>query len=247
MKGTVAGHLAQKLPGPWTGHSRVTGPLPCDAQTPKPASSLWQPSRHPFPLPCHPVPLVDLCFLGFCLLVLLIFMPWGLGFPGSPAGKEPTCSAGDLGSIPGSGRSSGEGIGYPLQYSWAFLVVQLVKNPPAMRETWVQSLSCEDTLEKGTVTHSSILAWRIPWTIQSMVSQRVTPCHNTTDRLSLTHSALGGQVCWPWVSWEAERSAPESLMLAVDVNGYQDSGRTDPPQLREEEVREGFLEEVALS
>ena len=133
MKGTVAGHLAQKLPSPWTGHSRVTEPLPCDAQTPKPASSLWQPSRHPFPLPCHPVPLVDLCFLGFCLLVLLIFMPWGLGFPGSPAGKESTCSAGDLGLILGSGRSSGEGIGYPLQYSWTSLVVQLVKNPPTMR------------------------------------------------------------------------------------------------------------------
>ena len=76
-----------------------------------------------------------------------------------------------------------------------------------------------------------------------MVSQRV----NTTERLSLIHSALWGQVCWPWVSWEAERSAPDSLTLAVDVNGYQDSGRTEPPQLWGQEVREGFLEEVALS
>ena len=59
-------------------------------------------------------------------------------FPHSSV-KEPTCNAGDPGSIPGSGRSAGEGIGYPLQYSWASLVVQLVKNPPAMqpRETWV--------------------------------------------------------------------------------------------------------------
>ena len=66
--------------------------------------------------------------------------------------------------IPGSGRSAGEGIGYPLQYSWAAHVAQLVKNPPAMRETWVQSLGWEDILEKGKATHSSILAWRIPWT-----------------------------------------------------------------------------------
>ena len=72
------------------------------------------------------------------------------------------------GSIPGSGRSSGEGIGYPLQYSRASLVAQLVKNLPAMWETWVQSLDWEDSLEKGTATHSSILAWRIPWTVKSM-------------------------------------------------------------------------------
>ena len=60
---------------------------------------------------------------------------------------------------------NGEGIGYPLQYSWASLVAQLVKNPPAMRETWVQSLGWEDPLEKGKATHFSILAWRIPWTV----------------------------------------------------------------------------------
>ena len=60
-----------------------------------------------------------------------------LGFPDSSVGKEFTCSAGDPGSIPGSGRSAGEGIGYPLQYSWASPVAQLVKNLPAMRETWV--------------------------------------------------------------------------------------------------------------
>ena len=59
------------------------------------------------------------------------------GFPDSPVGKESTCNAGDPGSIPGSGRSAGEGIDYPLQYSWVFLVAQLVKNPPAMGETWV--------------------------------------------------------------------------------------------------------------
>ena len=64
--------------------------------------------------------------------------------------------------IPELGRSPGEGIGYPLQYSWASLVAQMVKNPPAMQETWVRSLGWEDPLEKGMATHSSILAWRIP-------------------------------------------------------------------------------------
>ena len=76
-------------------------------------------------------------------------------------------------SIPGSGRSTGEGIGYPLQYSWAFLVAQLAKNLPAMRETWVWSLGWENPLEKGKTTHSSSLAWGIPWTVQSMGSQKV--------------------------------------------------------------------------
>ena len=60
-----------------------------------------------------------------------------LGFPDSSVGKESTCSTGDPGSIPGLGRSPGEGIGYSLQYLGASLVAQLVKNPPAMRETWV--------------------------------------------------------------------------------------------------------------
>ena len=81
-----------------------------------------------------------------------------LGFPDSSIGKESACNAGDPSLIPGSGRSAGEGIGYPLQYSWASLVVQLVNNPPAMQETWVQSLGWEDLLEKGKVTHYSILA-----------------------------------------------------------------------------------------
>ena len=65
--------------------------------------------------------------------------------------------------ISGSVRSPGEGIGYPLQYSWASLVAHLVKNPPAMPVTWVQSLGWEDPLEKAKATHSSILAWRIPY------------------------------------------------------------------------------------
>jgi len=64
--------------------------------------------------------------------------------------------------IPASGSSPGEGIGYPLQFSWVSLVAQTVKNPPAMQETWIRSLGWEDPLEEGRATHSSILAWRIP-------------------------------------------------------------------------------------
>ena len=70
-------------------------------------------------------------------------------FPGGSVGKESACSAGDPSSIPGLGRSAAEGIGYPLQYSWASLVAQLVKNPPAVWDTWVRSLGWEDPLEKG--------------------------------------------------------------------------------------------------
>ena len=78
------------------------------------------------------------------------------------AGKESACNARDPSSIPGSGSSHGEGIGYPLQYSWASLVAQLVKNLPAIQETCVWSLGWKDHLEEGMATYSSILAWRIP-------------------------------------------------------------------------------------
>ena len=107
------------------------------------------------------------------------------GFPGGSDGKVSACSAGDLGSIPGWGRSSGEGKCYPLQYSWASLVAQLVKNLPAVRETWVQLLGWEDLLEKGTAIHSSILAWRIPWT--SPWGHKES---DTTEQLSLSLSYL---------------------------------------------------------
>ena len=72
-----------------------------------------------------------------------------LGFPHGSVGKESGCNARDPGLIPGLGRSAGEGTGYPLQYSWASLEAQLVKNPPAMRETLVRFLGWEDLLEKG--------------------------------------------------------------------------------------------------
>jgi len=99
-----------------------------------------------------------------------------MGFPGSSVGKESTLNVGEPGSIPGSGSSPGEGIGYPLQYSWASLVAQTVKNLLAMWETWVRSLGWEDPLEESMVTHSSILAWRIvmePGWLQWMGSHRV--------------------------------------------------------------------------
>ena len=85
-----------------------------------------------------------------------------MDFPGGSDGKASAYNAGDPGSIPGSGRSPREGIGYPLLYSWASLVAQLVKNPLATWGSWVQSLGWEDPLEKGKATHASIPAWRIP-------------------------------------------------------------------------------------
>ena len=90
-------------------------------------------------------------------LLKLIWAPLkeGKGFPGSSAGKESACSAGDPGSIPVSRISPGEGIGYPLQYSWASLVAQLVKNLPTVWGTWVRSLGWKDPPEEGMATHSS--------------------------------------------------------------------------------------------
>ena len=92
--------------------------------------------------------------------------------------KKSTCNAGDPGSICVLERCPGEGIGYMLQYSWVSLVTQTVKNLPAMQEPCIRSLGWADPLEEGIATHSSILAWRIPWTEapggpQSMGSQRV--------------------------------------------------------------------------
>ena len=112
------------------------------------------------------------------MLYKLLYTHTYMGFLGISAGKESPCNAGEPSLIPGLGRSPEEGIGYSLQYSWASLVVQSMKNLPAMWETWVQSLGWEDPLEEGMATQSSILAWRIPWTeepdmLQSLGSQRV--------------------------------------------------------------------------
>ena len=88
------------------------------------------------------------------------------GFPDSSVDKESACSAGDPSSIPGSGR-------LPTPVFLGFPVAQLAKNPAARRETGVQSLGWEDPLDKGKAAHSSILAWRILWTLYSMGLQRV--------------------------------------------------------------------------
>ena len=85
-----------------------------------------------------------------------------------------------------SGRSAGEGTGYPLQDSWPSLIAQLVKNPPAMQETWLLSLGWEAPLEKGKATHSSILAWRVPRTVESIGCKE----SDTTERLSLSDEIL---------------------------------------------------------
>ena len=81
------------------------------------------------------------CLFLFVCFYIRVWLHWG--FPDTSVGKESACNAGDPGSIPGSGRPAGEGIGHPLQYSWASLVAQLVKNLPAMRETWVQPLGLD--------------------------------------------------------------------------------------------------------
>ena len=107
--------------------------------------------------------------------------PWKdwWGFPGSSVGKESACNAGDPGSISGLRRSSGEGIGYPFQYSWSSLVAQLVRNPPTMQETWVRSLGWEDPLKNGKVTDASILTWRIPCTVWHGVTKSWTQLSNS--------------------------------------------------------------------
>ena len=129
-----------------------------------------------------------------------IFCLWDLvlvcgDFPDGSVGNESACNAGDPSWIPGSRRSPQEGIGYPLQHSWASLVLQLVKNTPAMQEIWVGSLGWEDPLEKGKDTHSSIVVWRIPQTEQGSLS-------------------MGPSWCWPKNSFNSEE---ECAQLAASM------------------------------
>ena len=84
------------------------------------------------------------------------------GFSSSSAGKKSAFNARDPSQSPGLGRSPGGETDYPLQRSWASLVAQMVKDLPAVQQTWVQSLSWEDPPKKGMATNSSIPAWRIP-------------------------------------------------------------------------------------
>ena len=104
-------------------------------------------------------------------------------FPDSSVGKESASNAGDPGLIPGSGRSAGEGIGYPLQYSWASLVAQLVKNLLPMWETWVWALGWEDPLEKGKATQYSGLDNSMDYIVHGITKSRT----QLSDWLSLSY------------------------------------------------------------
>ena len=87
-----------------------------------------------------------------------------MGFPGSSAGKESSCHAGDPGLIPELGRSPGEGKGYLLRYSWVSLVAQMVKNPPEIQGTWIQSLGWEDPWRRAWQPTPVFLPGESPWT-----------------------------------------------------------------------------------
>ena len=113
------------------------------------------------------------------------------GSPGSSAGKESTCSAGDSGSISGSGRSAGEGICYLLRYSWASLVAQLVKNPPAVQETWVQSLGWEDPWKREQLP--TPVFW--PGEFQGLYSPWCHKESDTPEWLSLQEARFGWERC----------------------------------------------------
>ena len=113
-----------------------------------------------------------------------------MGFPDSSVAKDSTCTAGDLCSIPGSGISAGEGIGYLLQYSWASLVAQLVQNLPPMRETWVWSLGWKDPLEKEKVLQYSGLENPMDYKVHGHKES------DMTERIWLHFTSLQGQ--WYW-------------------------------------------------
>ena len=146
-----------------------------------------------------------LCCLGLrvdldCFFKMQVTRPCGKGFPGSSVGKASSCNAGGPTLVPGSGRCTGEGLGYPLQYSRASPVAQLGKNLPTRRETWVWSLGWEDPLENGKATHSSIPAWRISWTVPTG-SQRVG--HDWAT-FTLTSGSVV-QDHFPPLKWDAKR------------------------------------------
>ena len=143
------------------------------------------------------------------------------GFPGSSAG-ESTYNAGDPGSIPGSRRCPGEGIGYLLQYSWAPLVVQTVKNLPAMREIWVQSLGWDDSIHRlqrcpggghgNPLQHSCL---KNPRGQRSLAGYNIWGCKesDTTEPLTAQHSAEGkslsqGTKAWLWWRYTCGSDSP---------------------------------------
>ena len=121
-------------------------------------------------------------------------------FPDSSVGKESTCNEGDPGSICGLGRSAGEGIGYSLQSSWASLVAQLVKNPPAMQVTWDRSQGWED-LEKG-------------------VSLNVRHCHKHKGKLDSLCMQLKASGAMMWKIQKDTGSSPQPQLVSL-AHGLQ--------------------------
>ena len=120
------------------------------------------------------------------------------GFPDSSVGKESTCNTGDPGSIPESERSPGEGLGYPFPYSWALLVAQMVKNLPAMWETWVRSLDWEDPLEEDMQPTVVFLPGESPWTeepggLHSLWGHQES---DMIEQLSTVHCSMSGSNCF---------------------------------------------------
>ena len=117
-------------------------------------------------------------FLNFYLLIIWPYVRWMLGFPGSSADKESTYNTRDPSSIPGLGSSPGEGIGYQLQYSWAFLVAQTIKNLSAMRRLgfnpWVGKIPWRRAWQPTPVFLPGESLWtEEPGGLQSMGLQRV--------------------------------------------------------------------------
>ena len=152
-----------------------------------------------------------------------------MGFPDSSVGKESACNAGNPGLIPGLGRSPGEGIGYSLQYSWASLLAQLVKNPLEMRETWVWCLGWEDPLEKWKATLSSILDWKIPHGVTKSQTLWATFTSFTSHLWGFSGSSEGKESTCnvgdldPWVGkifWK-RRWLPTPVFLLGDFHGQR--------------------------
>ena len=137
------------------------------------------------------------CIVNILQLFILSIIFLLSGFPDSSAGKESACNWRDPSSIPGLGRSAEDGIGYSVQYSWASPVAQLVKNLPAMQETWVQSLSWEDPLEKGQATDSSILTWRIPWIVHGVTKSQT---QQSNFHFTSVISILQSRTCDPMLA-----------------------------------------------
>ena len=136
-----------------------------------------------------------------------------MDFPGSSAGKESASNAGDPGSIPGFGRSPGKEAGSTLQYFLASMVAQMVKNTPAMQETWVWSLAWDNTLEEGMATPCSILPWRNPmvrgawWTaVHGVAESDLTEQLSTAQCICLRCGFVGKR----WM--EEETGFKQSLM-----------------------------------